>query len=570
MKCQSFFLVFVIAFFSCKNNRFQIANDDTFVTNGAILTVNERFQIAESMVIRGSEIVYVGKTLDNQHYDFENVIDLQGKTVMPELIEPHTHDAASALLYNWVDISGFTHETADDALEALRQVVAQVPDDQWVMAFGWDAMLLQGAYPPYRDVLDQISDKHPIWVMMQSMHSNYFNSYALNLAGINDDVKNPPQGGFYEKDENGRLTGLITESTPLAPFTKVLPRATEIQQKALLQKQYSMYNKEGVTAIGIAGLVDGLLPSAEKIMQEIAQSETPNLRVFLYRDGVVHRKREKISFSNAFFKFLGHKYWADGSPYTGTMLLREPYVDSDLVINKLSIERNSLGQSILPVQVFEDFTKSDAEEGMQIAIHAQGDSAVSNTLSALQNVISSRSRTDGRHRLEHLALVTEDQINTMAEMGITPSFHINHIYYYGDFLASIVGEERANQFMPVGLAARKGMKFSLHNDSPMYPPKPLLAVQSAVSRKTQNGRVLGSEYAVPVEEALKAVTIYAAWQMFAEDEIGSLEVGKKADFIILDKNPLEVDVDSLAEINVVSAYLDGKKNGRVLYGHGKK
>jgi len=246
------------------------------------------------------------------------------------------------------------------------------------------------------------------------------------------------------------------------------------------------------------------------------------------------------------------------------MLLKEPYITSELNQDKLSIKKNTLGHSILSDEDFRKFTLRDAKANLQISIHAQGDSAVDNTLVIYKNILQHNQNSDHRHRMEHLALIKESHIKEMAQLGITPSFHINHIHYYGDFLARIVGAERANQFMPIGLAEKYNMKFSLHNDSPMYPPKPFLAAQSAVTRKTLNGRPLGPSYAISIEEALRAITIYPAWQMFAEKEIGSLEVGKRADFIILDQNPLECNPEKIIDISILEVRVNGvqtfKKN----------
>lgn len=551
-------LLISITLLSCQSTSFVPAADDTLVTNGKILTIDDDFNQVEAMVVRDGAIVYVGDNLSKGGFNTENIIDLEGKVVMPGFIEPHTHPAAAAILYNWADVSGFSHDTAEDAIATLRQKVENTPKGQWVFAFGWDAMLLKGSFPPYREILDEISKDHPIWVMMQSMHTHYFNSYALNLAGITDDIQDPPQGGHYEKDENGRLTGLITESVTLAPFFPHLPQLPENMQQILLRNQYNVYNKAGITTIGITGLIDALLPKAETLIQRISESEDCNLRVFLYRDGAIKGDVPQPETTNENFKYLGNKYWADGSPYTGTMLVKEPYISSDLN-DKLSIKPNTFGQNILPQEVLSQLTLRDAAAGLQVAIHAQGDSAMENTLDIYRDLLTKHPKMDHRHRLEHLALIKEEHIKEMAELGLTPSFHINHIYYYGDFLARILGEKSASSFMPIGLAAKYGMKFSLHNDSPMYPAKPLLAVESAVSRKTLNGRPLGPQNAVPIEEALRAITIYPAWQMFAEDRIGSLEVGKKADFVIIEENPLEVEIDDISDLNILEVYVSGKR-----------
>ncbi len=548
----------IIISFSCKQSPpIVLQKDDLVFKNGNIITVDKDFSIAESIVVRGEEIIYVGS-----NFEFENAevssVDLNGKTLMPGLIEPHTHPAASAGLYQWVDVSGITHKTADDALDALRDAADKTPKGKWILAFGWDAMLLEGAYPPYKEVLDEISKSHPIWVMMQSMHSHYFNSYAFDLAGINDNISNPPGGGYYEKDENGKLTGLITENAPLAPILEVMDSTPEAVLNGMLRAVYKRYNSYGVTSIGVLGLIDALLPKAESMIQQISL-EDPSLRMFMYRIGGIDYSARPSFDDNPYYKFLGTKYWSDGSPYTGSMLLSEPYTESELNNNKLSIDKGSFGHIMMPLNVFDHLVSKDAASGNQIAIHAQGDSACVNTLNVLESALKKNPKDDHRYRMEHLALLQKDQISRMAELGIYPSFHINHVHYYGDFLARIVGEDRANSFMPLKDAVDAGLKISLHNDSPMYPPDPLLAVQTAVTRKTLNGRPLGVDQAIDIKEALKAITINAAWQLFEEERIGSLEVGKQADLVVLAEDPLTIDPDQISQIKIEQVFVAGRK-----------
>jgi len=550
--------LFIFLCISC-GEKFPLMDGDMILMNGKVITVNDNFDVHEMLIIRHDTIAYSGEEIVVDTSRDIRIINLDGRTVMPGLIEPHTHPAASAGLYQWTDVSGFTHRTAEEALNALRDKVKVTPEGEWIFGFGWDAMLLEGAYPPYKEILDDISTKHPIWIMMQSMHSHYFNSLAFSMAGITRDVENAKQGGYYEKDEFGNLTGLVTEQATLAPFIKIIPAPKMEQLKYMIKAQYSMYHKNGITSIGVTGLIDAMMPNAEEIIHAASLEKNASLRVFLYRMGGRDYSQKSPLKENDFFQHLGYKYWADGSPYTGTMLLREAYEQSELNQSKLSIPQGSFGHEMLPLPIFKNLVHNDAKAQHQISIHAQGDSACVLALDVMEHALQEKTNTDHRFRLEHLALITKSQVNQMVDLGITPSFHINHIYYYGDFLAKIVGGKRANQFMPIGLMTAYDQPFSLHNDSPMYPPKPFLAAQTAVTRKTSNGRTLGAEYAISVEEAIRAITIYPAWQMFAEDLIGSLEVGKKADFIILTKNPLTIDPNNLSEINIEHVFVEGSQ-----------
>ena len=532
--------------------------------NGHILTIDEDFSTGSAVAVSNGRVIEVGDQgiLETYRDSLTSVIDLKGRTIIPGLIEPHTHPVASAMLYNWIDISGFEHKTAEQAIRSLKRAVRNTPKGKWIMAFGWDGILLDGSFELTKEYLDtQISNRHPIWIMMQSMHTHYFNSMAFDMAGIDEKIEDPPGGGQYVRDDKGRLTGMITESAPLTPILKVIPSYRKEEVKRSIRDVYTRYNSYGITTIGVTGLIE-FFPGhkAIDICQELGKEDLNQLRVFVYEIGTptsIDSIRKQEAFA---FKKNGYKFWIDGSPYTGSMLMREPYDTSALNQDVLRIPPGSYGHQMLPVESYEQLFRATHDLGWQISAHSQGDSSTSVALEVYRKVLKERPRVDHRHRMEHLALATDDQMRSMAELGISPSFHINHLFYYGDALSeSIVGNERAKRLMPVGSASRYKHRFTLHNDSPMYPPNQLLAARTAVTRMTSSGQVLGVDQSISVEDALRAITINAAWQLFAEDEIGSLEPGKKADLVILDQNPMQVHKEDLHKIHVLGTFIDGMK-----------
>jgi predicted amidohydrolase YtcJ len=180
-------------------------------------------------------------------------------------------------------------------------------------------------------------------------------------------------------------------------------------------------------------------------------------------------------------------------------------------------------------------------------------------LDAYEQALRGIERTDHRWRLEHCALITPEDVARAARLGVALSFHANHVYYYGaELRESILGAARARRLMPVGTAVRAGHRVSLHTDSPMYPPEPLRLMRTVVTRKTRTGEKLGAGEAITAEQALRAVTIDAAWQLFAEDSCGSIEPGKHADFTVLERNPLEAPPEELDEIAVTGTWLGGR------------
>ncbi len=534
---------------------------DLILHNANIITVDEDFSQAKTLVIRDDRIVYVGnrQNISAWQDSTTQVIDLQGKTVLPGFIEPHTHPIASAVLYKWTDVSGITHKTAKSALTALKKTVKETPEGEWILGFGWDMILLEDAMALDRDFLDrEISSEHPVWIMMQSMHTSYFNSMALERAGITDQTPNPIGGGEYKKDSNGRLTGIVTESATLTPFVKALPHLSHREGIRDMLRMYGRYNAAGISTIGATGLLD-IFPgiSGLQVCRDIAQSDWPPIRLYYYDVGTPQLQDSLPDTDDWMLRRIGQKYWIDGSPYTGSMLIDEPYLNTPLTNEKLDIPFDSHGHQMYPQEIYRAMIDQADSLGWQIAIHAQGDSASRIALDLLAQTATTQER---RHRMEHLALVERETLQSMAEIGVTPSFHINHVYYYGDELSDyIIGQTRADRLMPLADALDFDHHLTLHNDSPMYPPSPLLAIQTAVTRTSRTGRMIGGEQAISIDEAIKAVTINAAWQLHAEDEIGSLEVGKKADFVILSDDPMIIDPHQIAQIRVIATFVNGKK-----------
>ena len=196
--------------------------------------------------------------------------------------------------------------------------------------------------------------------------------------------------------------------------------------------------------------------------------------------------------------------------------------------------------------------------GFQIAAHGNGDAAIDAILDAYQLAQKEFPRADARHRIEHCQTAREDQLDRMAALGVSPSFFVSHTYYWGDRHKNIfLGPDRAKRISPLKSALKRGIKFSLHSDCPVTPVSPLFCVFAAVNRLTRNGEVLGPEFRLTPEEALRAVTADAAWQTFDERIKGSIEVGKLADFTILAENPLTVSPERIKDIKVKEVIIGG-------------
>jgi predicted amidohydrolase YtcJ len=537
---------------------------DTIFSGGDIITVDDRNPGAEALAVAGGRIAAVGareEVLQRRGPD-TRMVDLEGMTLMPGLIEPHSHPVISALLYDWIDVSGFHNANGAEVMERLRRAAATAGPDEWITAFGYDPILTRGLGALDADTLDEISSTNPIFVMIQTMHTVYVNHRALEVAGI-DRSTPQPEGGTWVKDENGELTGMVIEQAAILPVMMPYLLSSQASGEELIEKQIRRYAAAGYTTVGAMGVFPVFRDWA-RILKERIESDDCPIRMFVVDKATDLEQGVTVDFARGSDRLAsgGAKFWYDGSFGTGNVLLEEPFLNSRLMQEGLGVPKDSCGSSIYPKHQFRELVQKYHDAGRQISVHAQGDRAIRDVIDVYEEVLEASPRDDHRHRIEHGGLFPIDEMDRAASLGLTPSWHVNYVYYYGDAMRDeIIGPKRAEICFPVGAALRSDLRGSLHNDSPMYPAEPLLLMRSAVTRKTRSGEVIGEEQAIDVDAAIKALTIDAAWQLFMDDVVGSLEVGKLADLVILSENPREVDPDLLDQIRVVATYREGRRYG---------
>jgi len=264
--------------------------------------------------------------------------------------------------------------------------------------------------------------------------------------------------------------------------------------------------------------------------------------------------------SNDFIDVIGVKHWYDGSPYIGSMYLKEPYLTNEFNQQKLDIPENQTGTNLIGKEELKAFIKKYHSNGWQIAIHTQGGAAISDVLDAYEELSAELDYSKSRHRLEHCLLMPTADLSRMSTLGMTPSYHINHLYFYGDALKEhVIGEERAKKLLPLRSTLENGLTLSLHADQPMFASHPFRLIQTAVERKTRLGNPMSQDQRIELIDAIKAMTISAAWQIHKEDKLGSLTVGKYADFIVLDSDPFSTPFSELENIKCLETYVSGNK-----------
>jgi predicted amidohydrolase YtcJ len=256
---------------------------------------------------------------------------------------------------------------------------------------------------------------------------------------------------------------------------------------------------------------------------------------------------------------VGIKIWVDGSPWIGNIALSFPYLDT-AATRTIGVTPGSCGCANYTKEQLTEIVAAYYPQGWQMACHVQGDAGVDTILDVYEEALRRHPRDDHRLRLEHVGAIRDEQLQRAADLGVTCSIFVDQIHYWGDVIVDgLFGPERGSRWMPAGSAVATGMRISLHNDPPVTPEEPLRNISVAVTRIAPSGRVLAPEERLTVDQAIRAQTIDAAWQLFADDVIGSLEVGKYADLVVLSADPRTVPPEQIADLDVRATYLAGRR-----------
>ena len=550
LKSISFLMLIGLFINACSDDN---APDSIFI-NGNVLTVDINDSVQEAVAVKDGVIIQIGKTKDLLNSANENtkIIDLNQKTLIPGFIASHEHPTLKAVFSTTVDLSGFTFKSSKPMWESLRKRVKNTNKGEWIFAMGLDPILIPDLVTPTKAFLDKIAPDNPLFIVSQTMHSFWANTQAFKASGITNQTPDPGQGSYYGKDKNGELNGFVSESTAAAPFIEELKSPFAVVER--YQNTLDELLKSGFTSVASLGF------NMPPFLAKYASSNNfrPRIRQFIYLSPEeLEYLPDTPNNGDDYYKIMGIKLWHDGSPYTGTMSLVQPYLYNSLT-QKMGIKENHKGESRLSDEKFEKTIREFNESGWQVAVHSQGDQSNIDSLKSFKSQLSDQGK-DLRHRLEHCLLIPKEVLGEFKALGLTPSFHINHIYYYGDALSSsIIGAERAQKILPVKTAFDYGLHPTLHADSPMFPTDAFSLMKTAITRKTKSGQVLAADQAISVQQALRTMTINGAWQLHMENKIGSIEIGKLADFTLINENLYEYSVDLWSNIKVEQVWLAGK------------
>lgn len=554
-------------------------DDATIFYGGDIITMCDSAQVVEAILVENGKIIATGTKTEIFKFDKKNIrkIDLQGKTLMPGFWDAHGHFDLATGFASMTDITGITHPNAEEVWNIIISTSAKAEKDKWLFFYGFDPIFNIGIRTPTRKILDSIAPNNPVVIITKALHVFYANSAAFKALGITEQTPDPSKTSYYQRDSLGVLTGGIVEHEALEPFKKQILKLYKKDFIPNTKKVIDEYSKYGVTSTinmgtisankNVLSLYQHLCSEKStpffKLLQRFGKlpERQPTQRFFLYFKKEDEQFLPKSSMNgDDFYKVLGIKFWYDGSPYAGTMFLKQPYIKSKFTEEDIHLETHHTGHSILKPEELKKYIEKYQSQGWYIAIHAQGDHANEEVMQVLAQINTETPIAKYRHRIEHGMLLPKEYVNQMKMMNITPSFHINHLLYYGDFLETeILGKERTQLIFPIQSFATTGIPFSLHADMPQFIPNPLQLASSAVNRTTINGKVINAAQKILVWQALKSITIDAAWQAHMETKLGTIEEGKYADLVILDQNPLKINSKDIGNIKVISTYVAGNE-----------
>lgn len=512
----------------------------------------------EALAIGGGRILAAGNASDVMALASTStrIVDLNGRTLLPGLIDPHNHTVLSSLLYGLLDNVGYGRfKTKADAVAHMKDVAASTAPGAW-MAFGFYDNLLQGGDFSMAD-LDAISATHPIFLLYVNGHVGAANTLAFAKANVTASTGDLPGGGFFGKGADGQLNGMIYNEPALLKFADLAVAKPTPQD---LEKAITAYAQQataaGLTALHEPGTVK---PEWVEMLAKLSNALPIRLSASFSTDMLEASKPfAALGPSNAArhvpdsrLSLYGMKYWGDGSNQAETAAQTQPYLNTD--------KRGSLGYTL--AQAVDLCTKAK-QAGWTILAHSQGDAAIDQILDAIETVYGANSPM-GLNRVEHATMARQDQIDRMKTLGCEPSFMTDFVYLYGaDYRDTLFGPQRAEFMVPVGAAVKAGIGYSLHTDNPAagMPMNPMRLVETAVTRRCMtDNSVIGAALAISVDEALRGITFHAALQIGLGDMIGTLETGKQADLVILEADPYTTAADKLSAIKVSETWLAGEK-----------
>lgn len=534
---------------------------DRIWIGGPIHTMNDAAMSAEAVAEKDGRILAVGSrdAVLAHSGDGTELIDLSGRTMVPGFIDSHGHVVMGGIQALSANLLAPPDGTVTDVASLIDQLKQWTKENQstveavnMIVGFGYDPAQLAEQRHPTREDLDKVSTDYPVYIVHQSGHIGVTNSRGLEVLGLNAASEEVP-GGVIRRmagnEPNGVLEGNIHFSS--------------------LGRLFASLGDDGILELGRAGTrlwasygfttaQEGrAVPVVVDALNELARLNELEIDVAVYPDVMVDRDFVAANHSRDYtnrVRIAGGKLTLDGSPQGFTALRDRPYYDpvGDYAPGYLGIAYETMETVI-------DMVDWAFENNVQLISHANGEGASDRLIAAIEAATKKHGEADRRPVLIHGQFLREDQVDAYKRLDVFPSLFPMHTFYWGDWHRDhTVGPARADNISPTGWMVQRGMKFGSHHDAPVAFPDSMRVLDATVTRRTRSGDILGPAQRVDVVTALKSITLWAAYQHFEEDEKGSIEPGKLADFAILSGDPLSINPEELETLRVAQTIKEGK------------
>ena len=523
---------------------------DLVFINGKIITLDKNDGVYEAVSVKNNRILRVGgndsvkETAGNK----TRVVDLEGKTLLPGLIDSHMHPGGSWGAYLIRGVAcGPDFTSVDEMLKAIKKKIEVTPKGNWVLGYRMDDVKM-GRYPT-RQELDMVSPENPLYIQRRDGHNGVSNSLALEIAGITRDTPDPHHGKI-EHDEMGEPNGLLRESAKDLVYHKMPPYSFDEFYMGL-QIVFDECVKLGLTSIH-ASMVG---PTEFRAMQALKREGKLRIRVAVHLSGRDVGMVEgaiaagiETPFGDDWLKITEAEWVFDTSTSGRTAAYYEPYVGEPDNTGILLYDQEDITERVWQTH----------RAGIRVGLDGVGDRGIDRSLDAIEAALKRQPREDHRHRVEHCCYVTPSIQDRLLELGVIDASATGFLHDLGDAYKQNRGEEAMRYMWPHRSLIDRGIPAPGHSDASICDPNPWLGIYSMVTRKTSSGQVLYAPEGVTPVEAIKAYSIDGAYAAWEEDIKGTVEVGKLADLVVLDRDPTAIDPDDLNQVKALMTVIDGK------------